>query len=160
MISLLLTRWRIGLGIAGALAFMGLAGGFAWAWEGWSAEKALRAADKASYYRAQAEAELIARRALDAVEARYRSKANEADRMYQARLDGARSSTDAYLARMRVKAASCPASAAVASAEDHAPGVPANVPSLALMDEADVRAAAEWQAYGSQCRDWALTLVK
>jgi hypothetical protein len=27
------------------------------------------------------------------------------------------------------------------------------------MDEADVRAAAEWQAYGSACHNWAMTLA-
>lgn len=162
MIGLLpiLTRWRFGLGIAGALAFLGLALAANHYRHAYHAEKALRKADRASYAQAQAEAALLAQRALDAVEARYRRQADEADRSYQTRLADARSSTDAFIDRMRVKAAACPASTTPAPAADHAASVPQNVPAqLVMVDSTDVRAAAEWQAFGSACHNWALTIT-
>ena len=158
MILALILRHRIPLALAAALLGLTLA---SWHYRSaYHAERALRQADRAAYAQAQAEAALIAKRALDAVEARYRSKSNDADREHQTRLADARSATDAYLGRLRTKAASCPASGAVASASGGGAGVPANVPAVALMAEADVRAAAEWQAFGSACRNWALTLAK
>lgn len=159
MIPLLLTRWKVPLGIAAALAFLGLALAANHYRHAYHAEKALRKADRAAYVAAQAEATLAAQRALEATEARYRRQADEADRNHHAGLADARSRTDAYLARMRTKAAACPASSAPASAEDHGAGVPAGLPALAFMAETDVRAAAEWQAYGSACHNWALTLA-
>ncbi len=161
MIGLLLTRWKWGLGIAGALAFLGLALAANHYRHAYHAEKALRKADRAAYGQAQTEAALIAQRALEATEARYRRQADEADRNHNAGLADARSRTDAYLARMRTKAASCPASGAVAPAEDHGAGVPAPVPQeLVLVDSADVQRAAEWQTYGLACRAWALTITE
>jgi hypothetical protein len=156
MILSLILRHRIPLALAAAL--LGL---FAASWHyrsAYHAEKALRQADRAAYGQAQAEAALIAKRALDAAEARYRSKANEADRSHTDALVDARSATDAYLGRMRTKAASCSASGAVASAQGGSASVSGPVPTLVVMAEADVRAAAEWQAFGSQCRNWAMTL--
>ncbi len=159
MISLLLTRWKWGLGIFGALAFLGIALAANHYRHAYHAEKALRKADRAAYVAAQTEAALIAQRDLLATEVHYRRQADEAVRNHNAGLADARSRTDAYLARMRTKAAACPASSAPASAEDHGAAVPAPVSTLALMDEADVRAAAEWQAYGSACHNWAMTLA-
>lgn len=161
MIGLLpiLARWKLGLSLFGALAFLGLALAANHYRHAYHAEKALRQADRASYAQAQAEATLIAKRALDAAEARYSRKAMEIDRAYQTDLADARDRTDAYLARMRAKAATCSASGSPASAEDRGAGVPAPLPALALMDEADVRTAAEWQAYGSACHNWAMTLA-
>jgi hypothetical protein len=156
MILALILRHRIPIALAAAL--LGL---FAASWHyrsAYHAERALRQADRAAYGQAQAEATLIAKRALDAVEARYRSKANEADRSHTDALVDARSATDAYLGRMRTKAASCTAGGAVASAQGGSASVPANVPAELVMAEADVRAAAEWQAFGSACRNWAMTL--
>lgn len=158
MIPLLLTRWKVPLGIAAALAFLGLALAANHYRHAYHAEKALRKADRAAYVAAQAEATLAAQRALEATEARYRRQADEADRNHHAGLADARSRTDAYLARMRTKAAACPASSAPASAADHGAEVPAPVPALALMDEADVRAAAEWQVYGERCRAFVIGL--
>ena len=158
MILSLILRHRIPLALAAAL--LGL---FAASWHyrsAYHAERALRQADRAAYGQAQAEAALIAKRALDATEARYRSKANDADREHQTRLVDARSATDAYLGRMRTKAASCPSSGAIASASGASASVSANVPAELVMAEADVRSAAEWQAFGSQCRAWALTVAE
>lgn len=158
MIWALVLRHRVPIALA--VALLGL---FAASWHyrsAYHAEKALRRADRASYLQAQAEAALIAKRALDAVEARYRSKANDADREHQTRLADARSATDAYLGRMRTKTAACPAGGAVASAADHGASVSEPVPAVSFMAEADVRAAAEWQAFGSACRNWAMTLAK
>lgn len=52
----LLTRWKLGLGIFGALAFLGLALAANHYRHAYHAEKALREADRASYRQAQAEA--------------------------------------------------------------------------------------------------------
>jgi hypothetical protein len=152
----LILRHRIAIALAAALLGLTLA---SWHYRSaYHAERALRQADRAAYGQAQAEAALIAKRALDAVEARYRRDADNADRSHTEALVDARSATDAYLGRMRTKAASCPASGAVASASGGSASVPANVPAVSFMAEADVRSAAEWQAFGSACRNWAMTL--
>jgi hypothetical protein len=158
MIAAILTRYR--LPIAGALAFAGLLMVLMYYRSGWQAEKAGRERDRASYALAQSQAEAKAIAALQATEARYRDKANDADQTYQAGLADARSAADRFIAanRVRGKAARCEASGAVASADGADPGVPDDVPALVVMDEADVRAAGEWQEFGSQCRAWALTL--
>lgn len=158
MILALILRHRIPIALAVALLGLTLA---SWHYRSaYHAERALRVADRAAYAQAQAEAALIAKRALDATEARYRRIADNADRSHTDALVDARSATDAYLGRMRTKAASCPASGAVASAEGGGAGVPERVPAELVMAEADVRAAAEWQAFGSQCRAWALTVAE
>ena len=158
MILALILRHRIPIALAVALLGLTLA---SWHYRSaYHAERALRQADRAAYGQAQAEAALIAKRALDAAEARYRRIADNADRSHTDALVDARSATDAYLGRMRTKAAACPASGAVASAEGGSAGVPEPVPAVSFMAEADVRAAAEWQAFGSACRNWAMTLAK
>ena len=158
MIWALILRHRVPIALA--VALLGL---FAASWHyrsAYHAEKALRRADRASYLQAQAEAALIAKRAIDATEARYRRNADNADQSHtEARAD-ARSATDAHIGRMRTKAASCPSSGAVASAQGGVASVPEPVPAVSFMAEADVRAAAEWQAFGSACRNWAMTLAK
>lgn len=158
MIWALVLRHRIPIALAAAL--LGLVAA-SWHYRSaYHAERALRVADRAAYGQAQAEAALIAKRALDATEARYRRIADNADREHQTRLVDARSATDAHIARMRTKAAACPASGAVASAQGGGASVSANVSTELVMAEADVRAAAEWQAFGSACRNWAMTLAK
>lgn len=159
MIWALILRHRVPIALA--VALLGL---FAASWHyrsAYHAERALRQADRASYSQAQAEAALIAKRALDATEARYRSKANDADREHQTRLADARSATDAYLGRMRTKTAACPSSGAVASAQGGVASVPEPVSrGLVLVDPADVQRAADWQTYGLACRAWALTITE
>lgn len=154
-----LTRHWAKIGLAVALLGLSLA---SWHYRSaYHAERALRQADRAAYAQAQAEAALIAKRALDAAEARYRRIADNADRSHTEALVDARSATDAYIGRMRTKAAACPAQRAVASAQGGGASVPANVPAeLVLVDPADVQRAAEWQTYGLACRAWALTLGK
>ena len=158
MIIALILRHRIPIALAVALLGLTLA---SWHYRSaYHAEKALRQADRASYRQAQAEAALIAKRALDAVEAHYRRDADNADRSHTEALADARSATDAYLGRMRTKTAACPASGAVASASGDVASVPEPVPGGVLVDEADVRRAAYWQAFGSACHNWALTITE
>ena len=160
MILALILRHRVPIALAVALLGLTLA---SWHYRSaYHAERALRQADRAAYGQAQAEAALIAKRALDATEARYRSKANDADREHQTRLVDARSATDAYLGRMRTKAASCPASGAVASAEGGGAGVPANVPadSFVAISDSDVQACAAATIYAIEAHNWAMTLAK
>lgn len=155
MIGLLLTRYRLPIAVAGLLLALW------WALAGWRAEKALRERDRATYALAQAQAETKAIAALQATEARYRDKANDADQTYQAGLADARTASDRFIAanRVRGKAARCETGGTVASAEGADPGVSADLPQeLVLVDSADVRAAGEWQEFGTQCRAWALTL--
>ena len=162
MITLLLSRWRWGLGIAGALAFLGLALAANHYRQAYRAEKALRKADRAAYGSAQAEATLIAKRALDATEAKYRTKANEADQSYRADLADARAAADRYLAahRVRNQAAARDASGALASAADRGPGVPASLPAAAVMvSEGDVRACTDAVTYAIGAHEWALGLI-
>ena len=159
MIWALILRHRVPIALA--VALLGL---FAASWHyrsAYHAEKALRRADRASYLQAQAEAALIAKRALDAVEARYRRNADNADRSHNEALANARSATDAYLGRMRTKTAACPAGGAVAPGEGSTASVPEPVSrGLVLVDPADVQRAADWQTYGLACRAWALTITE
>lgn len=66
MIGLLLTRWKWGIGLFGALAFLGLALAANHYRHAYHAEKALRAADRAAYAQAQTQAALNAERAAKA----------------------------------------------------------------------------------------------
>jgi len=158
VIAAILTRYR--LPIAGALAVAGLLLALMYYRSAYHAEKALRAADRASYALAQSQAEAKAIAALQATEARYRDKANDADQTYQAGLADARTAADRFIAanRVRKQAARCEASGTVASAESADTSVSDDLPALVIMEEADVRAAGEWQEFGTACRNWALTL--
>ena len=163
MIGLLpiLARWRVGLGIAGALAVFGL---FVASWHyrhAYHAEIARRKAQEAQYIAAQAEATLIAKRALDAAEAKYRSKADEADKSYRAELANARSAADRYIASHRVRAyAQGAASGTTSIAESGSAGVPASLPADAvLVSEGDVQACTDAVTYGVAAHDWAIDLI-
>jgi ABC-type transport system involved in cytochrome bd biosynthesis fused ATPase/permease subunit len=162
VIGLLLTRWKVGLGIFGALAVFGL---IAASWHyrhAYHAEKALRKADRAAYGQAQTEAALIAHRALEATEAKYRTKANEADQSYRAGLADARSAADRYIAanRVRNQTAASQASGAVAAARDRTTGVLQGVPASAFVavPDRDVQACTAAYIYAVKAREWALTL--
>lgn len=163
MIGLLLTRRKVGLGLFGALAVFGL---FAASWHyrhAYHAEKALRKADRAAYVAAQAEATVIAQRALEATEAEYRSKADEADKAFQSKLADARRAADAYVSahRVRSQAVARDASGTLASAESGRASIPANLPTDAvLVSERDVQACTDAVTYGIEAHDWALTLPK
>lgn len=156
MIPSLPTHWK-------ALAAFAVLLGFAWAWEGWATEKALRKADRAAYVAAQAEATVIAQRALEATEAEYRSKADEADKAFQSKLADARRAADAYVSahRVRSQAVARDASGTLASAESGRASVPASLPTDAvLVSERDVQACTDAVTYGIEAHDWALTLPK
>jgi len=154
VIPFLLTRWK-------AIAAFAVLLGFAWAWQGWTAEKALRKADRAAYVAAQAEATVIAQRALEATEAEYRSKADEADKAFQSKLADARRAADAYVSAHRVRSQvhQGSPSGTLASAESGRASVPANLPTDAvLVSESDVQACTDAVTYGIEAHDWALTL--
>ena len=164
MIGLLpiLARWKAGLGIFAGLAFLGLALAVNHYRHAYHAEKALRATDKANYMAAQAEAALIAQRALQATEAKYAAHAREQDHAYEVALADARSAADRYIATHRVHVAA-PAQSAPsgtpASAEGGSASVPAGVPSDAVMVSAgDVQACTDAYIYALNARDWALKL--
>ncbi|MEI6644076.1 MAG: hypothetical protein WCL10_18805 [Novosphingobium sp.] len=159
MIGLLpiLARWRVGLSIAGALAVFGLIVA-SWHYRhAYHAEKALRKADRAAYAAAQSEATVIAKRALDAAEARYKRNADNADQAFQSKLADARRSAADYVSAHRVRAyAQGPTSGTVASAEGRGPGVPASLPADAVMvSEGDVQACTDAVTYGIGAHDWA-----
>lgn len=161
MIGLLLTRWRVGLSIAAALALVGLIGALSHYRGAYHAEKALRVADRASYAAAQSIAAAKAIAALQAAEAAYRDKADDADRMHQTKLAGLAGLAGDYKQRNRVRAeaATGPSCRAVASAEDHSAAVhqePAAAP--ILVGEQDFDRCTAWVAYGEAARDWALGL--
>ena len=164
MIGLLpiLARWRVGLGIAGALAVFGL---FVASWHyrhAYHAEIARRKAQEAQYIAAQAEATLIAKRALDAAEAKYRSKADEADKAFQSKLADARRAADQYVLTHRVRGAFAgPSSGTVAASESRGADVPASLPADAVMvSEGDVQACTDAVTYGIGAHDWAASLPK
>lgn len=163
MIGLLLTRWKVGLGLFGALAFLGLALAANHYRRAYHTEIARRKAQEAAYVAAQAIAAQKAQAALAATEAEYRSKANEADQSYRAELAEARTLADRFIARNRVRlGASSPASGTVAAAEDHASGVLQDVPARAgvVVSEHDVQACTEWVAFGMSAREWALSIAE
>jgi hypothetical protein len=162
VIGLLLTRWKVGLGIFGALAVFGL---FAASWHyrhAYHDEKALRKADRAAYVAAQSEATLTAQRALEATEARYQEKANAADEKTALAVSAARAATADYAGRMRVKAPSCASSAAVAASQSDGARVPETVPAdtFVAVSDADLQACGVNTATLLQAREWALSITE
>lgn len=160
MIGLLLTRWKVPLGIFGALAFLGLALAAKHYRHAYHAEKALRQADRAAYVMAQAEASRIAKAALDHAEARYKEKARAANEKTVLAVAAADAATADYARRMRVKAPACGTSAAVAEAPRYGPRFSAPMPAdtLVAVSDADLQACAVNTATLLQAREWALSL--
>jgi hypothetical protein len=118
----LLSRWKWALGLAGLLAF---------AWLGAAAlhyrgalhiEQAGRAADRASYVAAQAEATRLSAEAIHHQEAVYQMKAAQQDTAHETELSAARAAGAAYADAHRVRS-----QAAVS-----APGNPAPAPRVAI----------------------------
>lgn len=165
MIGLLpiLARWRLGLGIFGALAFLGLALAANHYRHAYHAEKALRAADKANYIAAQAEAANIAQAALRAQEAKYQANAMEAHLAYQTDLNRARAAASAYIGRMRVSAPQGAASNSTSGPEGSGstggerPGAP---PFMVAVSASDVDICTENTARLDAVRGWVATLNK
>ncbi len=162
MIGLLLTRWKVPLGIFGALAFMGLALAAKHYRHAYHAEKALRKADHAAYVMAQAEASRIAKAALDHAEARYKEKARAADEKTVLAVAAADAATADYARRMRIKTPACGTSAAVAEAKSGSARVPESLPTdtLVAVSDADLQACAVNTATLLQAREWALSLAE
>jgi hypothetical protein len=164
MIGLLpiLARWRFGLSIAAAVAVFGLIVA-SWHYRhAYHAEKALRKADRAAYAAAQSEATIIAKRALDATEARYRSKANEADKSYRAELADARSAADRYIAGHRVRSTfASSAGRAPSSAEGDRAGSPdraGTAPDMVAVTAGDIQVCTINTTRLEAAREWALGL--
>ena len=121
MIGLLpiLTRWRLGLGLAGILAALGLIAALSHYRSAYHAERALRQDDREAYANAQTQAALIAQAALRAAETRSQIKAKETDHAHESILAKARADAARYIAahRLRGQAPQGAASPALASAE-------------------------------------------
>ena len=160
MISLL-TRWRFGLSLAAALALAGLIGALAHYRHAYHAEKALRAADRAAYVNAQAQAAMIAQEALRAAESRYRRNADNADKIYAASVSDARIRAAAYIDRMRIKAIAGSASAAPAGTQGGSAGSadrPGGEADLVAVTAADVEICTTNTTRLQAAHDWALGL--
>jgi hypothetical protein len=158
MIPVMLARWKWGLSIAAALAFLGLALAANHYRHAYHAEKALRKADRAAYVAAQAQAAERAQAALRHQEHIYVVKARETEHEYESNLADARASADRYIAanRVRNQTAARDASAALASAPGRDPGVPASLPADAVMvSERDVQACTDAVTYAIGAHDWA-----
>jgi hypothetical protein len=162
MIALLLTRWRFGLSIAAALAVLGLVGALSHYRHAYHAEKALRQADRAAYTAAQSIAAERAQHALDATEAAYRSKANEADQSFKLQMADVRGAADRYIAAHRVRGQAVGGSpgGSVASSSGGGASVPDAVPadSNVAISDADLQACTAVTAYGIAAHNWAAGL--
>jgi len=160
VIGLLLTRWKVGLGIAAALAFLGLALAANYYRHAYHAEKALRQANEVAFSAAVDQHIAAARRALEAQEAKYAAHAKDTDHAYQAKLADARAAAADYVRRMRAQAPARDASGTVATAEDRTAGVLQDVPARAgvVVSEHDVQACTDAYIYAVSAREWALTL--
>lgn len=165
MIGLLpiLGRWKLGLGIAGALAFLGLALAANHYRHAYYAEKTLRKADRSAYETAQAQASERAQAALISAEHKYKEKAYEAQQSYQATLADMSELAGTYKSRNRMwnQTSEGPSSRPTAGTEDNDSGLhqESSPPSI-VVAEADFDRCTAWVAYGEEAYDWALTLEK
>lgn len=161
MIPLLLTRWRFGLSLFAALAFIGVGFAAKHYRHAYHAEKSLREADRANYANAQAEAARIAQEALRATEARYKRNADHAQDEYAVALAGAKSAALAYASahRVRFEADQGSPGATSASAQGGGSGVSASLSSDAFVavSDADLQACTDASIYAMQAHDWAVT---
>ena len=112
---------------------------------------------------AQAQAQIAAQAAHDAQEAAYRAKAQEADNAYQTQLVDARNAAARYIADHRVDGVRADGSssggATVASASRDGAGLPAPVPTSAVVVSGDdVQRCTDAVTYGLKARDWAMGL--
>jgi len=164
VIGLLLTRWKWGLGLFGALAFLGLALAANHYRHAYHAEKALRKAQEAQYVAAQAIATQKAQAALVAVETAYRSKADEADKAFQSKLADARRSADAYVSLHRVRGAFAgPSSGTVASAESRGAGSADSASAatdMVAVTPGDIQVCTDNTLRLEAAQQWALSLTK
>lgn len=163
MIALLLTRWRFGLSIAAALAFLGLGLAARHYRHAYRVEHSLRLADRERYTTAQAEAARIAQQALRAAEAKYQRKADEADRQYTVALADAQSAAARYASTHRVRTESTggasggtPASAQGGGAQS---GIgPGETADMVAVTDGDLAICTENTTRLQAVHDWALGL--
>jgi len=161
MLIPLLSRWKWGLALAGLLAFTGL-GAAALHYRGaLRAERTGRAADRASYVAAQAEATRLSAEAIHHQEAVYQMKAAQQDTAHETELAQARAAGAAYADAHRVRGQT-----ADSAPGNPAPGTQSSDPAFreslpaagVVVSEADVQACSEVTAYALSLRDWALGL--
>lgn len=157
----ILARWAAALAVVGVLALAGMTAA-AVHYRGVARTEAVgRAADRAGYVAAQAEATRLAAEAIHHQEAVYRMKAAQQDQAHETELAQARAAGAAYAAAHRVQPKAAPGGGgtALAAATGHGASLRAPVPAAGvLVSEADVQACSEVTAYALTLRDWALTL--
>lgn len=116
----------------------------------------------ANYRIAQAQATIKAIEQRNAIEAKYRSKADESDDRHAAALASANDTVERFIAAggLRPQGAQCAASGSASPAQGGSASVPAPVPADTLVSVAadDVRACAGAVAYALEAHRWALTL--
>ena len=122
--------------------------------------QAARKADRQAYVDAEAEAAAKAIAALRAQEARYQTKAKEADNEYQGALSDARTDADRFIADggMRDKAARSARSPTATSPQGGSASLPVEVPGLTLVDNDDVHRCSDVAAYAVKAHGWAVKL--
>jgi hypothetical protein len=145
------------------LAALGLIGALSHYRHAYHAEQALRAADKAAYVNAQAQAQTKALAALQATEAAYRSKADASEQTYRSKLADARGLADHYIAvhRVRVETPSRVASGTIASAQGGSASSadrPSAAPDLVEVTAADIQICTVNTTRLEAAHDWALGL--
>lgn len=123
-----------------------------------------RAAHKetiANYKLAQEAAAVKAERQLREVEALYRRNADEAENLHAEQLADANAAAERFIRdnSVRTQSAQCSPSGTAATAASERAGVPAPMPSGAVMVSADdVRACTGAVTYALSAREWAMTL--
>lgn len=156
MIALLLTRWRFGLSLAAGLAVLGIVAALSHYRHAYASEKALRAADRASYEAAQVEAQAKAFAIRQAEKAALDAKAQKGQANYEALKSRY---ADATARWVRSQAAQGGADRAGAERQADDPGLPAiSAASPIMVAEADLTACSAAVAYGDAAHKWALSL--
>jgi hypothetical protein len=159
MLIPLLSRWKWGLALAGLLAFTGLGAAALHYRAALRIERAGRAADRASYVAAQAEATRLSAEAIHHQEAVYRMKAAQQDTAHEADLSAARAAGAAYADAHRLRGQAlggAPGPAPAAPAPDPA-GLREGLPAAGVVvSDADVQACSEVTAYALSLREWAV----
>ncbi|WP_062784991.1 hypothetical protein [Novosphingobium capsulatum] len=157
----ILARWAAGLVLVTALAFAAMTAAANHYRQAARAEAIGRAADRAGYIAAQAEATRLAAEAIHHQEAVYRMKAAQQDQANETELAQARAAGAAYAVthRMQPQAAASAGGPALAAATGDGAGLRAEMPTAGVVvSEQDVQACSEVTAYALTLRDWALGL--
>lgn len=120
--------------------------------------------ERAAYVAAQEQARIRAEMALRAQEARYKEKADNADKAHAKALVDASRAADRYIVanRVRIEAAPSDASQAPARAESGSAGLPAKLPAdpFVAVSRADLQACTAAVTYAVAAHNWAQTLPR